>query len=244
MKRTTAILFLFYSIVSFDSLAQSGHLNQVEVSIKSNKNNIYPSTDLIINTHTDFTRIHYPKRILEFKKKPLQIGDVVFLGNSLKEQGNDWTKKLNNSKVRNRGIAGDTTDGVLARLEELICFKPSQVFILIGINDLFRENMSPQKVYNNIVSIVRQINNETPETEIFVQTILPTTNEWVNSKIETTNLLLKDSVKIEPYKLIFLHNEFATENNAIKMSLSTDGVHLNKKGYNVWVNKINNLIKP
>lgn len=202
---------------------------------------IYPSNNLVIATHSDWTITHYPERIAEFKENPLHTNDIVFLGNSLTELGGDWGKRVNNPKVKNRGIAGDTTDGVIARLGELIYFKPEQVFILIGINDLFRDDMTSQKVFNNILKIVNQIHDGSPGTKIFVQTILPTTTETLKEKIQLTNSLLMNSESKEPYELIFLHNHFATQDDLMDMDLSVDGVHLNEKGYSVWVNKIINL---
>ena len=202
----------------------------------------YPDSSLIIATHTEFTRTHYPERIAEFKKNPLETGDIVFLGNSITEQGGDWASKVNNTKARNRGISGDTTDGVLARLAELIYYKPQQVFILIGINDLFREDMTSEKVFNNILKIVDQIHHGSPRTEIFVQTILPTNTATLKEKILSTNSLLTNSEATEPYKLISLHTHFATQDGLMNMELSTDGVHLNENGYAVWAHKIMHLI--
>ena len=40
----------------------------------------------------------------------------------------------------NRGISGDFTNGVLARLEEITHYKPKAIFLLIGVNDLFEDN--------------------------------------------------------------------------------------------------------
>ncbi len=205
-------------------------------------NSLYPSDTVLIATHSEWARGHYPIRIKEFKENPLENNDVVFLGNSITEQGGNWGIRFNNSKVKNRGIAGDTTDGVLARLDELIYFKPSQLFILIGINDLFREDMSSQKVYDNIISIVRRIYEESPETEIYVQTILPTTTEKLKSKIRLTNTMLKDSEATESYKLIDLHNYFALDDDSMDMELSTDGVHLNENGYRLWINQVKDFL--
>lgn len=203
---------------------------------------LYPDSTLLIATHTEFTKKHYPERIAEFKNNPLKANEIVFLGNSLTELGGDWSLKVNNSKVRNRGIAGDTTDGVLARLGELIYFRPEQVFILIGINDLFRDDMTSEKVFNNILKIINQIHDGSPKTKIFVQTILPTTTEKINEKIRVTNSLLTNSESKEPYQLISLHPLFATDEDLMDMKFSLDGVHLNESGYTVWVNKIINLI--
>jgi hypothetical protein len=204
--------------------------------------NIYPDSTMVISTHSDFTKKHYPNRVAEFKKEPLVANDIVFLGNSITEQGGDWSLKVDNTKARNRGISGDTTEGVIARLGEVVFFKPQKVFILIGINDLFRDDMSAEKVFNNILKIVSQIHEGSPETKTFVQTILPTTTENLKEKIKKTNSLLKNSEGTAPYKIISLHTSFVTEEDLMDMQLSTDGVHLNEKGYKTWVNKIINLI--
>jgi hypothetical protein len=58
--------------------------------------------------------------IREFKSNPLNFNDIVFLGNSITESGKDWSKRLNYPNIKNRGIGGDVTDGVLARLDEII----------------------------------------------------------------------------------------------------------------------------
>lgn len=204
--------------------------------------NLYPDSSLIISTHTDFTRAHYPKRIAEFKDNPLVANDIVFLGNSITEQAGDWALITKNTKARNRGIAGDTTDGVLARLGEIIYFKPLQIFILIGINDLFRDDMTAEKVFNNILEIVNQIHDGSPETKIFVQTILPTTTKSIKEKIQLTNSLLFNADSTQSYELIALHNHFEAVDGLMNMEFSVDGVHLNENGYAQWVDIIINLI--
>ncbi|MDP5158193.1 MAG: GDSL-type esterase/lipase family protein [Flaviramulus sp.] len=204
---------------------------------------IYPDSTLVIATHTEYTRAHYLERIKEFKENPLSTNDIVFVGNSLTELGGDWGKRMNNPKIKNRGIGGDTTEGVLARLGELIYFKPRQIFILIGINDLFRDDMTSEKVFNNILKIVNQIHDGSPKTKIYVQTILPTTTVKLKEKIQLTNTLLINSESTESYKLIPLHEHFATENDLMDMNFSADGVHLNENGYSIWVNKIISLIQ-
>ena len=74
--------------------------------------------------------------------------------------------------------------------------------MLTGINDLFRYDMSSQKVHDNIISIVRIIHEENPETKVYIQTILPTATEGVNNKVHLTNTLLKESESSEAYNLI------------------------------------------
>jgi lysophospholipase L1-like esterase len=236
-------IFIAFIVLLFLNFNCDETSNEIENSTTMLiQNSIYPDSDLVIPTHSEFTRTHYPERIEEFKENPLVTGDIVFLGNSITEQAGDWSFKVNNPKARNRGISGDTTDGVLARLGELIYYKPVQIFILIGINDLFRDDMSSEKVFETIVQIVNNIHNGSPETEIFVQTILPTTTENLKEKILLTNDMLINSENSEPYEIISLPNLFTTDSGLMNMELSTDGVHLNENGYTVWVDNITNLI--
>lgn len=206
-------------------------------------NDIYPDSTIVISSHDEFTRKHYPKRIEIFKTKPLKGGEIVFLGDSNTEYADDWSKKVNQNKARNRGISGDTTEGVLERLGEVIYHEPEQVFILIGTNDLFRDYMTSEKIFENIKKIVKQIHEGSPETEIFVHSILPTNEEYLQDKIQLTNALLANFESKGLYKFIDLNTHFSTEEDLMNMKLSTDGVHLNDEGYSLWVNTITNLIK-
>lgn len=82
---------------------------------------------------------HYWVRMEKFKKEPVVPGKIIFLGNSITE-GGKWRQLLKDSTVINRGIAGDNTFGVLARLDELVKLKPASLFVLIGTNDLSKNS--------------------------------------------------------------------------------------------------------
>jgi lysophospholipase L1-like esterase len=234
-----AILLIFFFSLNVSSQTETRKENHITETAPVN---MYPTSGILIATHNEWTKNHYPIRISEFKKNPLEKGDIVFLGNSITEQAGNWGLKLNNTKAKNRGISGDTTEGVLARLRELIYYKPQQIFILIGINDLFIEDMTSEKVFNSILKIVHQINDGSPTTKIFIQSILPTNTATLKEKILSTNALLTNSEATEPYKLISLHSLFTSESGLMNMELSTDGVHLNENGYAAWAKKIINLI--
>ena len=130
-KCTIKFLSFFLTIISFTLCSQNNEEILVEEEIII-PDNLYPSEDLTIANHSNWTKTHYPKRIAEFKANSLNFNDIVFIGNSITEQGEDWALKVNNPKARNRGIAGDTSDGIIARLNEITFYKPEKVFLLIG----------------------------------------------------------------------------------------------------------------
>ena len=164
-----------------------------------------------------------------------QFGDIVFIGNSITEQGGDWGKRFNNPKVKNRGIAGDVTAGVLNRLAEIYYYKPKKVFLKIGINDLFHNDLTSEYIANNIKLIVDKIHLESPSTKIYVQTILPTANNTPSKeRIAATNTILKAMPATDYLKIIDLHSRFADKNDVMIGSYTNDGLHLTELGYLAW----------
>jgi lysophospholipase L1-like esterase len=200
---------------------------------------LYPSPNVVIPYHSAWTKTHYIERIAEFKANPLQFGDIVMVGNSITEQGGNWGHRFNNRKVKNRGISGDVTAGVINRLAEIYYYKPKKVFIKIGINDLFHNELTPEYVANNIKSIVYKIHLESPITKIYVQTILPTANNTsLKAKIATTNSILKAMPPADYLQIIDLHSRFADQNDLMIGSYTNDGLHLTELGYLAWQNYI------
>ena len=91
---------------------------------------IYPNLNKKIQYQVDWQKKLYDKRINEFKESPIGYNQIVLLGNSITEDANDWNDKLGTTNIINRGVSGDITDGMLARLDEIIYFKPLAIFLL------------------------------------------------------------------------------------------------------------------
>lgn len=235
--------FLIVLILSFNSFGQSTKPTNNE------KTKLYPTEKIISRYHNDWTQVHYKKRIAYFKNEPLEFGDIVFIGNSITEKGKKWDEKFNIPHIRNRGIAGDVTDGVLKRLNEIIYFKPQKVFILIGINDLFNihheeaggrfkyDKIVPSTDYvaKNILKIAKRIHRKSPETKIYVQTVLPTRREYLKKDILSVNKIIKKNEAKGYYHVIDLYSQFVDSNGDLTKELTVDGVHLSDKGYEKWV---------
>lgn len=238
------LIMLLTLIIFSGCSAQSKKIKQSTTNVGAVPDTLYPSANLIIPYWSAWTKTHYPEKIEEFKNNPLKFNEIVFLGNSLTEKGGDWGKRFNSPIIINRGISGDVTDGVLKRLGEICYFKPVSVFILIGINDLFNPSLSANYVGNNIIKIANIIHQRSPHTEIYIQTILPTTTKSLVTKINKTNDIFRYSkARSKIYKLIDLHPLFANDQDLMKEEYTVDGVHLNEKGYEVWVNKVKMYIK-
>jgi len=215
----------------------------------------YPEKNTSIQYQQEWQMNFYNERIKEFKNDPVGQNKIVFLGNSITEGGGDWNAKFGVKNIVNRGISGDITEGVLDRLDEIIYYKPIAVFLLIGINDIFsadipdREKITPLYVSKNIFKIANQITSQSPSTKIFIQTILPINHEIYTEindgfpehavplpiQINKINSLIKNIDLGNKYTIIDLHSAFVNKHGLMDRAYSTDGVHLNDAGYQLWV---------
>lgn len=184
---------------------------------------------------------YYEQRKSLFEVLPDTKGEIIFLGNSITD-GGEWAELFGNKKVKNRGISGDKTDGVLFRLDEVTKSQPKMVFLLIGINDL-AHGTSKDSVFQNICTIAQKIRKVSPKTKVFIQSILPInpvyglfqthTNKtpevlWINGQ-------LKRWCEKEQFEFVDLFSQFkCTDSNLLNPELTNDGLHLKGEGYILW----------
>ncbi len=63
--------------------------------------------------------------------------EIVMLGDSLINHA-EWRDLFPSKIIANYGISGDTTAGVLDRIDSIYKINPTKVFIMVGINDLMK----------------------------------------------------------------------------------------------------------
>lgn len=183
---------------------------------------------------------NFTLRTEQFKAYPNSSKDIIFLGNSI-TAGVDWMELLGDSRVRNRGISGDITFGVLERLDEVTEGKPARVFILIGINDISR-NIPDSVILQNYQRIIERIKKESPATKIYFHTLMPVNNEFTQFKnhynkdqhILYINDELKKMAVKEKIRVIDLYPHFLDTDQKLNKKYTIDGLHLNAAGYKVW----------
>ncbi|GIL23609.1 MAG: sialate O-acetylesterase [Bacteroidota bacterium] len=190
---------------------------------------------------------HYWVRMEKFKKEPVVPGKIIFLGNSITEGGR-WRQLLKDSTVINRGIAGDNTFGVLARLDEIVKLKPASLFVLIGTNDLSKK-IPDEAILENIFTMISRIKAGSPKTKIFIQSILPV-NETVerfpqqfnnSMHINTINDQLARYATRLRYTYVDLYEKFIDNQGRLDAKYTFDGLHLNAAGYQRWVEILKEL---
>ena len=183
---------------------------------------------------------NFSGRVDLFRSYPDSPKDIIFLGNSI-TAGVDWMELLGRADVRNRGISGDISFGVLERLHEVTEGKPARVFILIGINDISR-NIPDSVIIDNYKRMIRRIKQASPSTKIFLQTLMPVNNQFTQFKnhynkdehIKEVNEGMKKLAAEEKVFLIDLHPHFLDVEKRLDKKYTMDGLHLNEAGYRHW----------
>jgi len=185
-------------------------------------------------------RAYYYHKKEHFEALPDTEGEIIFLGNSITDNC-EWAELMGNPNIKNRGIGGDDTEGVLERLDEVCSSKPEKIFILIGTNDL-AYGKSTDQVLQNTGMILDRIAESSPGTRVYVHSILPVDDAVhytrKNSDIRTINAELVKMVKKRGLVYIDLYTEFVDKNGILDKKYSLDGLHLNGEGYQLWKNII------
>jgi len=190
---------------------------------------------------SSYNNTYYQGRMELFESLGGQNKAIVFLGNSITERG-QWHELLPGKKIMNRGIGGDNTFGVLARLDDVIKYKPEKIFLLIGINDIGR-GLPVEVIANNYEKIIDRIKINAPKSILYVQGVLPMNEtllkaDYLKNKKDSV-LKLNDAIKslaiAKGVRYIDLHPVFANEQGELKAAFTVDGIHLKPVAYVAWV---------
>lgn len=191
---------------------------------------------------SSFNNGHYKARLELFQKLPDRKGEIIFLGNSITEAGN-WEELYPQKTIINRGISGDNSYGVVARLDEVVSSRPDKIFLLIGINDLKRGTPA-NYILLNYKKIIQKVITSSPHTMLYLQSVLPVSesklasfySKITNDKIRVLNDSLRRIARKYKVPFVDLYNDvFIDKKGQMKQDLTTDGLHLQPAGYLLWV---------
>lgn len=193
-----------------------------------------------VKIDSSYANWYYQARFDLFNKLTDKKVDIVFLGNSITERG-DWHELIQGKKIANRGIGGDNSFGVLARLDGIIEQQPSKIFMMIGINDLGR-GLPVEVIVNNYRRIITRLQAGLPKTKIHLQSVLPLNEEMLkyaylkgkNVKVKELNEEIKKLALEYGLTYINLHEVIADKDGELKKEYTMDGIHLKTDAYLVW----------
>ncbi|MEB0302396.1 GDSL-type esterase/lipase family protein [Mucilaginibacter sp. 5C4] len=184
---------------------------------------------------------YFVNRDQVLKNLPKDSNDVLFVGDS-QFQSYEVSELFGSINVKNRGIYYDTSTGVLHRSLDIASGHPAKVFIEIGVNDLLA-NESTEKIINNVSNTIKTIQEISPQTEIYLLSVFPTSlidNTSISRKI--LNNGYRSLSKKSNVTFIDLDKQFLNKGLNANYD-SGDKVHLNAKGYGKLTDVLKAYIK-
>ena len=161
--------------------------------------------------------------------------DAVFLGDSITD-GSEWSELFPELRVSNRGIGGDTTYGIINRIDTILKMNSEKIFIMIGINDI-NIGTPIHDIEENYLIIINLL--LTGGFKVYLQSTLYVSDTFNNSRtinedVDKLNEFLLD-LAIENNDLEFMDLNLELSNGGfLLMDYSFDGIHLNGTAYIIW----------
>lgn len=260
----SGLLILTSLLLNRFNLLASSQVNastlQSEAQIASQKPNLGPRYQL---TYGQWVQLLQREAKVAAEEQPPHL--IVLAGDSLSLWFPQELLPPNHTWL-NQGISGETSYGLLRRLELFDKTQPEAILVMIGINDLIH-GVSEETLLANHREIVRHLKAVHPQSKIIVQSILPHggnlfLNEryrslvkqdyqpphWVdrlrelpNSYIRELNEKIAAIAKEEKVEYLDLHPYFTDDQGDMMVELTTDGLHLSAQGYQVWRSRLETL---
>lgn len=178
------------------------------------------------------------KRAAWAKRLEADRGAVVFLGDSITQGwGDDFGGSFPGMKAANRGISGDTTRGMLHRLErDVLALQPAAVVLLMGTNDL-EEKAAPEVIAGNLKLILAALHAHNATMPVVLCQVFPSaaSKSRPADLIRKVNELYAAAVKGNA-QVTFVETwpMFADAAGDAKPAEFPDLLHPNKAGYDRW----------
>ena len=176
--------------------------------------------------------------------------EVLFMGDSITDFWRNTEgvfagkpvldKYFGRLKVANFGIAGDTTQGVLYRLQhgEGQGFSPKAVMLMIGTNNTGRNTAT--EIAEGIGAVVLELQKDFPKAKILLLGIFPRgmANDPVRSTIAEINSIIARLHDGDRVHYLDIGEKFLDAGGNIPQDIMSDALHPTTKGYEIWAEAV------
>jgi lysophospholipase L1-like esterase len=143
-------------------------------------------------------------------------------------------------KIANFGIAGDTTQGVLYRLQngEGKGFSPRAIMLMIGTNNTARNTAA--EIAEGIGAVVLELQRDFPQAKILLLGVFPRgrPNDPVRATIAEINRTIAKLHDGNRVHYLDIGAQFLDANGTIAPDIMSDLLHPSPKGYEIWAQAV------
>ena len=183
--------------------------------------------------------------INEFKKLDKENfpekGKILFTGSSSIRFWDSLEKDMEPLEVLNRGFGGAQISHVIYHFEEIIKpYEPKAIVFFCGTNDLTALK-TPKETINDFKKFLSLVRNEFGNIKVYVIGIKPSVDRLYLDKEER---IFNSSIKLLASQDAYLEyidvwdSMLAEDGSRMPELFIEDGLHMNKKGYEVWTKQV------
>ena len=170
--------------------------------------------------------------------------DLLFVGDSI----TDWwrqeqrglpvfTEYFGSYRTANFGIAGDTTQGVLWRMQngELDGFQAKLIVLMLGTNNINRN--ANDDIAEGNRAIVNEFRKRQPQAKVLVLGIFPRGPAADNPFRASIKAINEKLATLADNKQVFymdIGDKFLAADGTLPAEIMPDGLHPNTQGYRIW----------
>jgi lysophospholipase L1-like esterase len=176
---------------------------------------------------------------------------LLFVGDSItdwwaRSAETIWDEHFGDLNPANFGIAGDTTQGVLWRMQngELDGFQARLIVHMLGTNNINR-NENADIVAGN-AAIIEEYRTRQPQAKVLVLGVFPRGEEAGNpfrAAIAEINAGLEDLADNEEIFYMDLADAFLSADGTLSPDIFPDGLHPNEAGYQIWADAMTSRVR-
>ena len=161
-----------------------------------------------------------------------------------------WNANFGSMKPANFAIAGDTTQGVLWRMQngELEGFKAKLIVLMLGTNNINRNPVD--EIVDGDRLIIEEFKKRQPQAKVLLLGIFPRNADPANPLRATIKEINGKLAKLADNKQVFymdIGDKFLTADGTLTTEVMPDGLHPSAKGYQIWadaiIGQVRNLMK-
>lgn len=174
---------------------------------------------------------------------------ILFVGSSSIRKWDDLQEAFGNYKVLNRGIGGAYINDITDNLNTLVfAYKPRQIVLYVGENDLAKKEETPDTILNRTIRIYQLIREKLPGVPIIYIGLKPSpVRDRYRDKLIVCNKLLQQFFAKEPnFAFLDVYTLMLNGDGSYRKEIfQSDMLHMKKNGYAIWEQAIKPLLsKP
>ena len=173
-------------------------------------------------------------------------GMLLFIGSSSFRLWKNINVDFNNPSILNRAFGGATLLDIIRYQEDVaLKYKPKKIFIYCGENDVASsDKVTPKVVFKRFKILYKSLRNHFPKTPIVFVSLKPAISRWaIKDRMIASNKLISNYLnrKINA-KFVNIWDKMLENGEPKKDIYSEDKLHMNAKGYAIWVEEMKTLV--